>query len=90
MVKATSSNELVSVHAVRQQDGKVNVLVINKDPSTRYNVTVSLSGAQAHGWAGVYRYGMGSTAIAGSRKRVHGSSFAVAVEPYSLTTVRLP
>lgn len=90
MVKATSSNELVSIHAVRQQDGKVNVLLINKDPSTRYNVTVSLSGASAHGWAGVYRYGMGSTAITGSRKRVHGSSFTVTVEPYSLTTVKLP
>jgi hypothetical protein len=90
MIKSTSSNELVSIHSVRQRDGKVNVLLINKDPNTSYSVTVSLSGASTHGWAGVYRYGKGSTAITGSRKQVRGSSFTVTVDPYSLTTVRLP
>lgn len=90
LVRATSSNELVSVHAVKQRDGKVNVLLINKDPATRYDVTVSLSGTATGGWARVYRYGRDSDAITASRKQVRGSTFTVAVEPYSLVTVKLP
>ena len=86
----TSSNDLVSVHAVRQKNNKVNVLLVNKDPSVRYSVTVSLSGAKANGMASIYRYGMNSTAITGSRTQVHGSTFSVSVDPYSLTTVALP
>jgi alpha-L-arabinofuranosidase len=90
MVKTTSSNDLVTVHSVRQQDGKINVMLINKDPGTSYSVTVLLSGASVHGWASVYRYGKDSTSITGSRKQVRGSSFTVTVNPYSLTTVKLP
>jgi hypothetical protein len=90
ILATTSSNALVSVHAVRQKDGNVNVLLINKDPSVRYSVSVSLSGASTHGWANVYRYGIGSAAIAGTRTKVNGSSFTISVDPYSLTTVKLP
>ena len=90
ILETTSSNALVAVHAVRGKDGNVNVLVINKDPSLRYSVSVSLSGASSRGWANVYRYGTKSTAIAGTRTQVHGSSFAISVDPYSLTAVRLP
>jgi hypothetical protein len=90
MLKTTSSNELVTVHAVRQRDGNINVLVINKDPSVRYRVSVSLTGASTHGWAKVYRYGMNSASITATRIRVRGSAFGVTVDPYSLTTVKLP
>ncbi len=90
LLPATSSTALVAVHAVRKANGKINVLLVNKDPSTRYSVTVSLAGAAAHGWAGVYRYGTSSAAITESRTEVHGSSFTIAVDPYSLTTVKLP
>ena len=86
----TSSNPLVAVHAVRRGDGTIAVMLVNKDPSLSYSVSVSLADASAHGWADVYRYGKGSTSIARSRARVHGSSFTVTVAPYSLTTVRLP
>jgi len=90
LVRATSSTELVSAHAVKQPNGKVNLLLINKDPATSYEVTVSLSGASARGWAGVYRYGRDSAAITASRKQVRGSSFTISVDPYSLVTVKLP
>jgi hypothetical protein len=90
MLQTTSSNELVTVHAVRQADGGINVMVINKDPSVRYSVSVSLTGASSHGWASIYRYGMNSTSITGTRTQVHGSTFAITVDPYSLTTVKLP
>jgi hypothetical protein len=90
ILSTTSSNGLVSVHAVRQKDGNVNVLLVNKDPSVRYSVTVSLSGASARGWANVYRYGTSSASITGTRTKVNGSSFTISVDPYSLTTVKLP
>jgi alpha-L-arabinofuranosidase len=90
ILSTTSSNDLVSVHAVRQKNNKVNVLLVNKDPSVQYSVTVSLSGAKAEGMASIYRYGTSSTAIDGSRTQVHGSTFTVSVAPYSLTTVALP
>jgi hypothetical protein len=87
---ATSSNALVAVHAVRQKNGKINVLLVNKDPAVRYSVTVSLAGASSHGAASVYRYGMNSGSIAGTRTPVHGSTFTISVDPYSLTAVKLP
>ncbi|HVY38521.1 MAG TPA: cellulose-binding protein [Polyangia bacterium] len=90
MLETTSSNPLVAVHAVRRGDGTIAVMLVNKDPGARYTVNVSLADATAHGWADVYRYGQGSTSIARSRARVHGASFTVTVEPYSLTTVHLP
>ena len=90
MLETTTSNQLVTVHAVRQADGAINLLVINKDPSLRYDLNVALTGASSHGWASVYRYGMNSASITRGRKQVRGATFAVSVEPYSLTTINLP
>jgi hypothetical protein len=87
---AASSNPLVAVHAVRQKNGKINVLLVNKDPAVRYSVTVSLAGASSRGSANVYRYGIDSGAIAETRTQVHGSTFTISVDPYSLTTIKLP
>jgi alpha-L-arabinofuranosidase len=86
----TSSNPLVAVHAVRQKYGKISVLLVNKDPAVRYKVTVSLTGASSHGSAAVYRYGINSGSITGAHAPVNGSTFTISVDPYSLTTVKLP
>lgn len=90
ILETTSSNPLVAVHAVRRGDGTIGVMLVNKDPSLSYSVNVSLADAAARGWADVYRYGKGSTSITRSHTRVRGSSFTITVDPYSLTTVRLP
>ena len=90
MLETASSNPLVTVHAVRQRDGAISLMVINKDPSVRYDLNVALKGAASHGWASVYRYGMNSASITRARKQVRGATFAVSVEPYSLTTIKLP
>lgn len=90
MLRTTSSNELVSLHAVRQPDGDINVMLINKDPSVTYGVNVSVEGAVTHGLASVFSYGMGSTSVAASTRPVRGSSFTVTLPPYSLTTIKLP
>jgi len=90
LLRATSSTPLVSIHATKQRDKSVNVLLINKDPTQAYTVTVSLEGAWTHGLARVFSYGKGDAVIRSSSKRVHGSSFPVRVAPYSMTTIQLP
>jgi hypothetical protein len=90
MLEATSSTPLVSAHAVKQADGDVNVMLINKDPSVSYSVTVSLQGARVHGRAHVSTYGTKGTSIERSVRSVEGSAFAITIAPYSVTTVELP
>ncbi|HYQ00559.1 MAG TPA: hypothetical protein VER96_17900 [Polyangiaceae bacterium] len=87
---ASSSTPLVSIHAVKQANGKIHVLLINKSPSDAYDVSVSLNGASPRGVAKVFSYGKDDTSIRRSSKSVRGSSFAVNLAPYSLTTVQLP
>ena len=86
----SSSVPLVSIHAVKQVNGKIHVLLINKDPSAAYAVTVSLNGATARGAARVFEYGKDTPSIRRSSKQVRGSSFAIRLAAYSITTVQLP
>jgi hypothetical protein len=90
LLDTTSSNDLVAVHAIRQCDGSVNVMLINKAPGATYKVTVSLPGDVLHGIATVMSYGKNSAMLTASQKAVRGTSFTIALEPYSLTTVKLP
>lgn len=89
LLSATSSNGAISIHAVRREDGKLNVMLINKDPVTAYDVTVSL-GARVHGLAHLFTYGIGSTSIGRSVLSIEGSSLTMTVAPYSTTTAKLP
>jgi hypothetical protein len=57
LVAASSSASLLSAHAVRAEDGHVNVLLINKDPLNAYRLSVSVKGAQLFGEASLYTYG---------------------------------
>ena len=90
MLDTTSSNGLVSVHAIRQCDGSVNVMLVNKDPGVAYRVKVSVPGAFLHGVATVASYGMDSSSIAASHQPVWGASFVLTIKPYSLTAIDLP
>jgi hypothetical protein len=90
MLATTSSTSLVSVHAVRQENGKVSVMLIDKDPSLSYTVTVSLDGGCGRGLADVWTYGENSTDIAQTVTPVREPSFTIPVGPYSVTTVKLP
>jgi hypothetical protein len=90
LLGTSSSTPLVALHAVRQPDGKVHALLINKSPSDAYRVDLSLEGASVRGVARVFSYGKGDTSIHASSKPVRGSSFAIELGPYSITTVQLP
>jgi len=90
LLSARSSTPSVSIHALKQLDGKVHVLLINKNPVAAYSVSVALNGDSASGLARLFSYGKQSTSIQTSTKRVHGSSFAIEVAPYSMISVQLP
>lgn len=87
MVASTSSNSLIAVHAVRQANGHLAIMLINKDPNNTYDVTLSLSGCKAITAATVYRYGENSPAITSSTQLAHGSTITVSLAPYSTNTV---
>jgi alpha-L-arabinofuranosidase len=85
-----TDSHVIAVHAVKQANGTVAVLLINKDPTNTWSVPVALNGMSASGTATLYTYGQGSTNITSSTKSVSGSSFTVSLAPYSMTTVVLP
>lgn len=90
MLSTSSSTSLVSAHAVREPDGGINVMLINKDPAVAYDVNVALAGAKVRGKAHVFTYGASSKAVSHKGMMVGGSGFTLTAQPYSVTTVRLP
>ncbi len=85
MVSSSSNQSLLAVHAVKQANGNLAVLLVNKDPSNSTTVSLALSGYSASTSTTVYTYGENSSAITSAS----GSSSSVTVAPYSLTTVIL-
>jgi hypothetical protein len=90
MVNASSSNSQLAIHAVKQANGHLAIMIINKDPNTTYDVTLSLNGFTATNTATVYRYGENSSTISTSGQPVSGSTLTVSVAPYSTNTAVLP
>ncbi len=89
MVSSSSNQSLVSVHAVKQANGNLAVLLINKDPKNSYNVSFALSGYTPATNATVYTYGENSSAITSTQVTGLASPITQQVAPYSLTTVVL-
>ncbi len=89
MVSASSQQRFVAAHAVKQANGNLALLLINKDPSTSYTLKVSLSGYKPASRAIVYSYGMQSTSISVNSKSGIDPMFKQTLPPYSLTTVVL-
>jgi alpha-L-arabinofuranosidase len=89
MVSSSSNQSLVSVHAVKQANGNLAVLLVNKDPNTTYNVSFALNGYTPASSATVYTYGENSSAITSTQVTGLTSPLTQAIAPYSLTTVVL-
>jgi hypothetical protein len=84
---ASSTVGPVTVHAVKQSNGNLAVLLINKDPATTFSPTVKLVGYTPASTATVYAFGMQSTAISSSSMQVPASAFKQSLPPYSITTI---
>lgn len=92
-VASRSSNSLLTVHAVKQANGDLAVLLINKSPTSACRAKVSLAGFRPGGIATVYSllanpepYGQ---TLDRSRMPV-GTSLDVAVPPYALMAFLIP
>ena len=87
-VSASSTQSLLSVHAVKQANGSLALLLINKSPSVSYTANISVSGYTPAAASTVYTYGQNSTAITSAGGRT-GSRFTQTMLPYSMATVVL-
>ncbi len=83
MVSSSSNQALVAVHAVKQANGNLAVMLINKDPNNSYSVSLSLSGYTAATNATSYFYGENSSAITSTQV----SGLTQQIAPYSITTL---
>ena len=87
LIRAGTSEPLVSAHAVRRPNGDVKVLLVNKDPDTSYPVTIDYAGFTPAAEAPtVYSFTNGATSIAEEQS---GTATARTLPPYSLTTLVL-
>jgi hypothetical protein len=89
LVTATSSNSLLSSHAVVRANGDLTLLLINKDPTNTTTANIAVSGFVPESTGTVQTYGKTSSAITSRSATGLGSKFTMAVAPYSLTTVVL-
>jgi endoglucanase len=88
-ISASSDQPLVTVHAVKQANGKLSVLLINKSPDEVYDVNISIKGFTPSRNGRVYSFGKQSNSIETEVVRNIGNTFTQTVAPYSLTTIVL-
>ena len=87
MVDAGTDQQLVSAHAVRNANGDLSVMLINKDPANSYQVSLHYAGfTPAAGAPTVYAYGDEASSITSAAQ---GSSTSQTLPPYSIETVVL-
>ncbi|GGO16205.1 alpha-L-arabinofuranosidase [Microbispora rosea subsp. aerata] len=85
LVKAGSSQPKVAVHAVRQADGDLAVVMINKDPATAYPVRLRYTGFVPSGRPPVtYTFTRGATKLVRAEQ---GDPYTRTLPPYSVTTM---
>ncbi|ANS70558.1 cellulose-binding family II [Streptomyces lincolnensis] len=87
MVKSSSGNSSVAVHAVRSSTGGLNVMLINKNPQNAAPVSLSYAGfTPAAGAVTTVSFAKGDTALTTAKR---GTAVAQKLPPYSITTLQL-
>jgi hypothetical protein len=87
LVKASSDNPLLSVHAARNTDGDLSVELVNEDPANSYTVNLNYDGwAPSSATPTLYTYGDEATSITTSQQGTAGTQV---VPPYSIITLKL-
>lgn len=87
MITASSNQSLVAVYAVRQANGNLALLLINKDPSNGYLMKLSWTGYNPAPNPTVYFYGENSSSINVAHERGIVPDYVQFLPPYSLTTL---
>jgi hypothetical protein len=87
MVRAGSDQQQVAAHAVRNANGDLSVMLVNKDPVNSYQVSLHYAGfTPAAAVPTVYTYGDEATSITSAAQ---GSSASQTLPPYSIETIVL-
>jgi len=87
MVGAGTDQSLVSAHAVRQANGDLAVMIVNKDPDNSYSVGLHYAGyTPSTATPTVYTYADEGTTITSASQ---GTSTTQTIAPYSIETVVL-
>lgn len=87
MVRAGTDQQLVVAHAVKQANGNLAVMLVNKDPANAYSVNLHYAGyTPSTATPTVYTYGDEATSITSAAQ---GSSAVQTLPPYSIQTVVL-
>ncbi len=99
VVKVTSGNTLLSAYSVKEADGTLNLLVINKSPTADQTGNIALTGYTPKANATVYSYGIpqdeaartgsGSQDVATSSLSNGAISFSYVFPKYSLTVISM-
>lgn len=89
LVATSSSNSLLTTHAVRQANGNLSLLLINKDVNNTVNANVSLSGFNPSGTGTIFSYTPTSNGVTSTNVSGQGTGFSITAPPYSLTTIVL-
>jgi len=87
LVSTSSSSSLLTTHAVKQANGSLALVLINKDGNNAASTNVSLAGFTPSGTATVYSYTPTSGGVTQQTLGSVGTSFAITAPPYSLTTI---
>jgi hypothetical protein len=87
MVRAGTDQELVAAHAVRNMNGNLTVMLINKDPASSYQVSLHYAGfTPSAATPVVATYGDEATSVTSAAQ---GTSTSQALPPYSIETITL-
>jgi Cellulose binding domain/Fibronectin type III domain len=85
LLGTSSSQSLVSAHAVEAANGSLNVMLVNKDPANSTQVSLAYSGYTPSASATTAVYGRAATSITTGTS----SSSSVTLAPYSITVLHL-
>lgn len=93
-VATTSSNSLLAVHAYARRDGKIGIMLINKDPKNNATVKVTVNAANLAAAGTRFDFGKNNAAtqymvppVAASDL---GNTFTVSVPSYTITDFVIP
>jgi hypothetical protein len=98
MLKVTSAESLLHVHATARQDGKTSVMLINTDPNSPIPVAINISGPTLASSGTRYQFGLTnfignniypSYPISTNTVSGLGNSFTVSVPPYTMIDLLL-
>src|SRR5579885_2437356 len=87
MIHVSSDQNLLAVHAVRQNGNRLALLLINKDPSRNFSVTFSLKGYTPASSATIYFYGKSSPTLLETQDPAFKDTLSEDIPPYSLLTI---